>query len=329
MSIKIGIGTNLHIAASGDIWTAYWASRTPTNLIVNYVSPTSLKLDWTNAGIGYDGTSIERSTNGVTYSEIATVASGIVTYTNSPITADTRYYYRVRCYKGTNYSPYSNIDDEWTMLPVLRDGNTMTWLDFTNLSTITKDGGNLVSRWNDKLGSGRDMFQITGSQQPLYSASGIAFDGVDNWMQSANWGLVQPEMFYIVGRQLSWSNGEYIFDGLTNDYGAIVQTNTTPRVYLYAGGVAATLTTWSLSNFAIIRACINGANSFIRKNGDAALTGNAGVRNMGGLTLARIATLAAAYGNIEFKEFILRKTADDAATQTLIVNYLNAKYTIY
>jgi hypothetical protein len=92
-------------------WESYWATRKPSTLaLMNTGYPEGIKLDWLNAGVGYDGTSIERSVDGVTYAEIDTVASGVLTYTDSTAVFQTLYYYRVRSYKGTNYSPYSNTE---------------------------------------------------------------------------------------------------------------------------------------------------------------------------------------------------------------------------
>jgi len=109
MSIKIGIGTNLHITSSGGSWTAYWATRTPSSLTLTQLIPSTIRLNWSNSGSGFDGTSIERSTDGVTYAEIDTVASGVVQYNDTGLTEKLTYYYRLRCYKGSNYSPYSNV----------------------------------------------------------------------------------------------------------------------------------------------------------------------------------------------------------------------------
>lgn len=54
------------------------------------------------------GFKIERSTNGVDFTQIATVTANIVTYTNSNLTMNTLYYYRVRSYNTSGDSPSSN-----------------------------------------------------------------------------------------------------------------------------------------------------------------------------------------------------------------------------
>lgn len=75
-------------------------------------------------------------------------------------------------------------------MPLPTDG-LRCWYDANDLSTITKDGSNKVSQWNDKSGNGRNVGQGTAGNQPLYvtgymggaSLPAILFDGVDDWMQ--------------------------------------------------------------------------------------------------------------------------------------------------
>ncbi len=46
------------------------------------------------------------------------------------------------------------------------------WLDATDAATITKDGSNAVSQWNDKSGGGFNFTQGNASYKPTYSAAG-------------------------------------------------------------------------------------------------------------------------------------------------------------
>ncbi len=87
----------------------------PSTLALTVLSDTSIKLDWTNNSANAEGVSIERSLDGVTYAEVATVAANIVTYTNTGLTANTGYYYRIRAYKSTTYSDYSIVASEVTL----------------------------------------------------------------------------------------------------------------------------------------------------------------------------------------------------------------------
>jgi len=103
----IAIGNCIPFNRGGVSWSSYWTTRTPSALTVLALTATSVKVDWVNAGTeDYDGHLLERSTDGVTYAEIDTIAVGTNTYTDT-VDADTVYYYRVRAYKGTNYSEYA------------------------------------------------------------------------------------------------------------------------------------------------------------------------------------------------------------------------------
>ncbi|HEX4924468.1 MAG TPA: Ig-like domain-containing protein [Bdellovibrionales bacterium] len=72
-------------------------------------SPTSLNLTWIDNASNEDGFSIERSTDGTTFSAVRTVASNVTSLTETGLAADTVYYYRVRAYNAGGYSGYSNV----------------------------------------------------------------------------------------------------------------------------------------------------------------------------------------------------------------------------
>src|SRR5205814_1331481 len=51
---------------------------------------------------------VERSADGTTFAQIATVGAGVTSYHNTGLTANTTYYYRVRSYNSAGDSGYSN-----------------------------------------------------------------------------------------------------------------------------------------------------------------------------------------------------------------------------
>ena len=71
------------------------------------------------------------------------------------------------------------------------------WLDAALPSTITRDGLNKVSQWNDKSGLTRHCVQATAAAQPTFQLTGISglpainFDGVDDFLpfsdQTLSW----------------------------------------------------------------------------------------------------------------------------------------------
>ena len=99
---------------------------------------------------------------------------------------------------------------------ILEDGNTVAWFDSTE--NITKDGSNFVSVWGDKSGLSHDLLQATGTNQPLWSAAGVLFDGVDNFMQTAPFTFNKPEQLYVVLRQVTWTANRDLWDGNLTNY---------------------------------------------------------------------------------------------------------------
>lgn len=86
----------------------------PASLVVVTYSDTRIDLTWINGSSNESGISIERSTDGITYTEIATVGHGVSAYSDTSCNANTLYYYRVRAYRESQYSIYSNVDNGTT-----------------------------------------------------------------------------------------------------------------------------------------------------------------------------------------------------------------------
>lgn len=212
---------------------------------------------------------------------------------------------------------------------VLLDGNTVAWYNSQLLSTITKDGSDFVSRWNDRLGSGHDLIQSTGTNQPKwFSVNGVLFDGIDNFMKTSPFTFDQPEMIYIVLKQVTWTLGDYILDGISDNRGAIFQSATTPGLKSFAGAASGQNNNLVLNTFGIVRILFNGASSKLQINETTATTGNLGSNNMGGILIGSIGSGASSWGNIQAKEAIYRKVADGTSDEQNIYNYLKNKYGI-
>ncbi|MBU1777968.1 MAG: hypothetical protein KJ899_15185, partial [Gammaproteobacteria bacterium] len=78
--------------------------------------------------------------------------------------------------------------------------NRLFWYDPSDLTTITKNGSDIVSRVNDKLGNGRDL--VTGSA--LWTANTLLFDGITEYLQSGTFVWEQPCMIYAIINQVTW-----------------------------------------------------------------------------------------------------------------------------
>jgi len=62
------------------------------------VLPTQINLSWWKSSTNEDGFKIERSTNGISFTEITSVASNITTYLDTGLISNTTYYYRIIAY---------------------------------------------------------------------------------------------------------------------------------------------------------------------------------------------------------------------------------------
>lgn len=80
----------------------------PTGLTATATSSSRITLRWTDTAPNETGFKIERSTNGTTFTQIATVAANAVSATNTGLSSNRTYWYRVRAYNAAGNSGYSN-----------------------------------------------------------------------------------------------------------------------------------------------------------------------------------------------------------------------------
>ncbi len=207
----------------------------------------------------------------------------------------------------------------------LHDGNTVAWFAYNE--NITKDGSDFVSVWGDKSSEGNDLLQAAGTNQPLWSSDGVLFDGVDNFMKCVGFTYDQPEMIYIVIKQVTWTVGEGIFDGNANNKGLLFQQATTPGIIAYAGSASGQNDNLAVNTFGIVRILFNGALSKLQIDETAATIGDFGAINMEGFLLGANGG-ETVFGNIQVKEIILRKIVDSESDEQAIYDYLKKKYAL-
>ena len=100
----MAIGKFISPAQAGSVFTSNFSLT-----LVSY-NANAVNLSWLDPYGNEDGFKIERSADGVTYSVVATVAANTLSYTHSvTVSEDSTFYYRIRSYKGTSYSDYSNV----------------------------------------------------------------------------------------------------------------------------------------------------------------------------------------------------------------------------
>jgi hypothetical protein len=87
----------------------------PNGLAAAAVSGSQINLSWASTDPSVSGFSIERSTDGVTYAPIATVAATARTYSDTGLIAGTAYSYRIQANNAAGVSAYSNIATATTL----------------------------------------------------------------------------------------------------------------------------------------------------------------------------------------------------------------------
>lgn len=87
----------------------------PTSAAATASSSSSITVTWVDSATNESGYKVERSADGVTYSEIASLGAGATSFVNSGLTAKTRYYYRVRAYNSAGNSAYSSAVNAVTL----------------------------------------------------------------------------------------------------------------------------------------------------------------------------------------------------------------------
>src|SRR5438093_1364650 len=90
------------------------ALNAPSNLSAPTVSSNQIDLTWTDNSSSPNETNfrIERSTNNSTFAEIGTANHDVTNYSDTTVSADRQYWYRVRGYKSpSTFSNYSNTNN--------------------------------------------------------------------------------------------------------------------------------------------------------------------------------------------------------------------------
>ena len=79
----------------------------PTNLVGKALSKSQIRLTWQDNATNESGYRIERSRDGYTWAQVATVGANSTAYTDSGLARRTTYYYRVVAYNAAGLSAYA------------------------------------------------------------------------------------------------------------------------------------------------------------------------------------------------------------------------------
>lgn len=168
----------------------------PSGLTASATSASQINLSWTDNATNESGFKIERSADGVSFTQIATVLAGVTTYSNTGLAGTTTYYYRVRATNVAGDSGYSNAANATTLasVPTAPSGLTATAVSANQINlSWTDNSGNETGFKIERLNSRNVYVEIAmvGAGVRIYSNTGLtartkytyrvrAYNGVGN-----------------------------------------------------------------------------------------------------------------------------------------------------
>ena len=159
--------------------------------------------------------------------------------------------------------------------------NLKLWLDAADSSTITKDGSNKVSLWNDKSGNSFNLSQSTSGSQPTYDPTNSKVTFSSDSLSATAPTLSQPLTFFTVLEYSgSNTNGQYVHDSSTGRY--VFGEWSSDGWGLNQGDSSLKSTTLNPTTKSVFSYQFNGSSSAVFINGNQELSGTHPTDNLGG-----------------------------------------------
>lgn len=116
----------------------------PSGMTIQSVAYNYVNVGWIDNSTNETGFKLQRSTDGVNFTEIASLGAGALSFKDASVVARTNYYYRVRAYNSAGASSYSNTASVTTPAASLFTPAAPSAISAVN----NADGSALVS-WTD------------------------------------------------------------------------------------------------------------------------------------------------------------------------------------
>lgn len=182
----------------------------PTNLTATPSSTSQIDLAWTDNASNETGYKVYRSTDGVSYSLIDTIAADSTSYNDSTITSGARYYYKVAAYNGAGEAE-SNVDFtntlEYTLIAywnadelsgdLLDDKDSHDGADVNTVGTAA----GIINTARDFVAASLERFQVADHAD---LRSGVGDWAMDGWLYPSPSGT-----YHIAGKGLSVINANF------------------------------------------------------------------------------------------------------------------------
>lgn len=110
----------------------------PENLAASTTGTTSIDVTWSDMSAFEDGYELERATDGYSFSLLASLPPGAVSYSDAAINPDQAYQYRVRAVKDGGFSSYSELATGFVVngppgtpaIMAIPSGSTAAWVNW-------------------------------------------------------------------------------------------------------------------------------------------------------------------------------------------------------
>lgn len=211
---------------------------------------------------------------------------------------------------------------------------------WTKASRITGlADGDPVSTWPDLSGNARHFTQ-TGGNRPTYRTNilngkpVVRLDGVNDYMQTPAFVIGAPAtVFAVIVRRANSGGLNYpvVFDSTPAGFAfSLFMDGGAGYTYGISAGDGVNLFTSAVSSLNdpdVLGVVINGASSFITKDGLATTPGNAGSNSTPtGLQIGINRAMNVTFFEVDFAEFIVYDTALSSVNRRLVEAYLGAEY---
>ena len=210
----------------------------------------------------------------------------------------------------------------------------ISWYDFSDSSTITKDGSNLISQVDDKSGNGYNLVQATGGSKPLWVSSGQNSLDIGNFTSSksmtADYGSDRSQPHTVAGAVKSpISSGSAqlnIYDTLANgSSGGGFANDDNGLMNIYSASPSLTIGESGYTDVWLTFCNIYGGSGDLRLNSVSKDSGNTGTTTWNGFTLSAHRDIAN-FGNILVGEVITYDSAISGSDLSDLESYLTDKW---
>ena len=187
---EVFVGTGNALAVFGLLAPPTQPPAAPTNLTATALGQSQVQLKWVNNANNQSGFKIERSTDGVNFTQIAVAAASATSYLDTTASPSTQYFYRVRATNSVGDSAYTNVANVMTPLAGPQNDIGVNFASGRNgsfdLAASDTAGVVPIFNWDNEHGA-------TGTATALVDSSGTSTAIGVAWQSNDTWDTTQEE----------------------------------------------------------------------------------------------------------------------------------------